>query len=157
MDAVSIHFLCSSFFFDIIYIFSIFAFQILNFFTLVMRILFHNFVYMAACDCQDWLPAPPVIPPELFLYVNLDALQMKGLWESNMNVCFPFMYSQKLNCYFQNRIIISDSLFLGSYTCFQGRSAYSAAGKYVEIYKSLTNTSVWKLGLRPRNSQKRNT
>jgi hypothetical protein len=25
-------------------------------------------------------------------------LQMKGLWESNINVWFPFMYSQKLNC-----------------------------------------------------------
>ncbi len=29
---------------------------------------------------------------------------MKGLWESNINVCFPFMNSQKWNCYLQNRI-----------------------------------------------------
>ncbi len=34
------------------------------------------------------------------------ALQMKGRWESNINVWFPFMYSQKWNCYFQNRIIM---------------------------------------------------
>ncbi len=37
----------------------------------------------------------------------------------------------------------------------QDQSAYSAAGKYVDrslwIYKSLTDTWMWKLGLRPRN------
>ncbi len=33
-------------------------------------------------------------------------LQMKGWWESNIKVWFPFMYSQKLNCYFQNIIIM---------------------------------------------------
>ncbi len=32
--------------------------------------------------------------------------QMKGRWESNINVWFPFMYSQKWNCYFQNSIIM---------------------------------------------------
>jgi hypothetical protein len=26
--------------------------------------------------------------------------------ESNINVWFPFTYSQKLNCYFKNRIIM---------------------------------------------------
>ncbi len=31
---------------------------------------------------------------------------MKGRWESNMNVWLTFMYSQKWNCYFQNRIIL---------------------------------------------------
>ncbi len=31
---------------------------------------------------------------------------MKGRWESNINVWFPFMYSQKWNCYFLNRVII---------------------------------------------------
>jgi hypothetical protein len=31
---------------------------------------------------------------------------MKGRWESNINVWLPFMYSKKLNCYFQNRIIM---------------------------------------------------
>jgi hypothetical protein len=30
-------------------------------------------------------------------------------------------------------------------------------GLILRIYKSLTDTRVWKLGLRPRNSQKRNT
>jgi hypothetical protein len=34
------------------------------------------------------------------------ALQIKGRLESNINGWFPFMYSQKLNCYFQNRIIM---------------------------------------------------
>ncbi len=34
------------------------------------------------------------------------ALQMKGRWESNINFGFPFIYSQKWNCYLQNRIIM---------------------------------------------------
>jgi hypothetical protein len=29
---------------------------------------------------------------------SLTTLQMKGWWESNINVWFPFMYSQKWNC-----------------------------------------------------------
>jgi hypothetical protein len=46
---------------------------------------------------------------------------------------------------------------------FQDRSVYFAAAKYVEdrfweyTYKSLTDTRMRKLRLRPRNSQKRNT
>ncbi len=35
--------------------------------------------------------------------LHCTALQMKDRWESNINVWFPFMYSQKWNCYFQNR------------------------------------------------------
>ncbi len=31
---------------------------------------------------------------------------MKDRWESNINVQFPFMNSQKWNCYFQNRILM---------------------------------------------------
>ncbi len=64
------------------------------------------------------------------------SLQRKGRWESNINVWFPFMYSQKWNCYFQNTdIMFSLSVPIHSYTCerftyFQDRSAYSAAGKY---------------------------
>jgi hypothetical protein len=34
------------------------------------------------------------------------ALEMKGRWKSNINVWFPLKFSQKWNCYFQNRIII---------------------------------------------------
>ncbi len=37
---------------------------------------------------------------------SLYILQIKGRWESNINFWFPFMYSQKGNCYFQNRIIM---------------------------------------------------
>ncbi len=33
-------------------------------------------------------------------------VQMKGRWESNVNVWFPFMYSKKRNCYFHKRIIM---------------------------------------------------
>ncbi len=66
------------------------------------------------------------------------ALQMRGWWESNINVWFPFMYSRKWNCYFRNRIIIFClSVPIHSNICvrliyFQDRSAYSAAGKYVD-------------------------
>ncbi len=38
---------------------------------------------------------------------SLLTLQMKGRWESNINVWFRFMHSQKWNCavcYFQNRV-----------------------------------------------------
>ncbi len=62
---------------------------------------------------------------------------MKRRWESNIIVWFPFMYSQKWNCYFQNGIIMFFlSQFLHSYICerfiyFQDRSAHSAAGKFV--------------------------
>ncbi len=34
---------------------------------------------------------------------------MKGRWEYNINVWFPFMYSQKWNCaapYLQNRVVM---------------------------------------------------
>jgi hypothetical protein len=36
--------------------------------------------------------------------VTRPALQMKGRWQSNINVWFPYMYYHKWNCYFQNRI-----------------------------------------------------
>ncbi len=32
------------------------------------------------------------------VYEDISALQMKGRWESNINVCFQFRYSQKWNC-----------------------------------------------------------
>ncbi len=38
--------------------------------------------------------------------IVIRTLQMKGRWESYINVWVPFMYSQKWNCYFQNRIIL---------------------------------------------------
>ncbi len=34
-------------------------------------------------------------------------LQIKGRWESNINVWFLLLYSQKLNCYFQNYNVLS--------------------------------------------------
>ncbi len=65
------------------------------------------------------------------------ALQMKGRWESNINVWFRFMCSQKWNCYFQNRLIVfclpvATLIYLWEIYIFQDQSAYSAAGKYVD-------------------------
>ncbi len=80
-------------------------------------------------------------------------------WRADINVWFPFMYSQKWNCYFQNRII----MFLSprSYTYISVRDLYISrtglpilcreiCGPILEIYKSLTDTWMWKLGLRPK-------
>jgi hypothetical protein len=92
--------------------------------------------------------------------VLVRALQMKGQWESNINVWFPFMYSQKWKCYFQNRINmfcipVPTLIYLwGSVCLFCCREI---CGPILGIYKSFTDTWMWKLGLRPRNSQKRNT
>ncbi len=103
---------------------------------------------------------------EINLNIYRYALQMKGLWESNINVCFPSMNSQKWNCYFKNRNIrfclpVPTLIHLWEiYIYFQDQSAFSAAGKYVDRsweYKSLKDTWMWKLVLRPHNSQKRNT
>ncbi len=94
------------------------------------------------------------------------ALQMKGRWESNINVWFPFMYSQKWNCYFQNRIImfclpVPTLIYLWEIYIFPGLACLfcrrEICGLILGIYKWLTVTWMWKLRLRPRNSQKRNT
>jgi hypothetical protein len=67
------------------------------------------------------------------------ALQIKAWWESNVNVWFPFMYSQKWNCCFQNRITmfcipLPTLIYLyihERFMYFQDRSAYSDTEKYV--------------------------
>ncbi len=97
------------------------------------------------------------------------ALQMKGRWVSNINVWFPFMYSQKWNCaasLFYNRIIMSVSQFLHSYILYVRDFIFPGlvclfccsqiCGPILGIYKTLTGTWMWKLGLRPHNSHKRN-
>ncbi len=48
-------------------------------------------------------------------------LQMKGWWKSYKNVGFSFLYSQKWNCYFQNRIIM---FCPSSYTHISGRDIF---------------------------------
>jgi hypothetical protein len=48
---------------------------------------------------------------------------MKGCRESNINVWFPFMYFQKLNCYFQNRIVMF-CLPVPTYTHISVRDLY---------------------------------
>ncbi len=93
-----------------------------------------------------------VLPPG-FDRFSLCALQIKGRWESNINVWFPFINSQKWNCYFQNRIIMFPfPVFPGSVCLFCCREV---CGPFLGIYKSITDTWMWKLGLRPHNSQKR--
>ncbi len=58
-------------------------------------------------------------------------LQMKGQWESNINVWFRFMYSQKWNCWLfpkQNYKVLSPNPTL----IYQDRSVYFAAAKYAD-------------------------
>ncbi len=65
---------------------------------------------------------------------KVTTLWMKGRWESNINVWFPCMFSQKWHCYFQNRIIIfclpvpTLVYICESFIYFQDRSACSAQG-----------------------------
>ncbi len=92
-----------------------------------------------------------------------NTLQMKVRWESNINVWFPFLYSQKWNraaslVTKQNYNVLSPN----SYTPISVRDLYISRIN-LSIFdrswecKSLTDTRMWKLGLRLRNSQKRNT
>ncbi len=73
----------------------------------------------------------------LHFFLKGAALQMKARWESNINVWLPFMYSQQWNWYFRNRVImfslsVPTLIYSDKFIYFQDRSAYSAAGKYVD-------------------------
>ncbi len=111
-------------------------------------------------SCSYWWPMP------CYCWLSCRALQMKGQWESNINVWFPLMYSQKLNCYFQNRINmfclpVPTLIYLWEIYIFPGSVCLfccsEICGPILGIYQWLTDIWIWKLGLRPRNSQKRNT
>ncbi len=95
----------------------------------------------------------------------VSTLQMKGRWESNINVWLPFMYSLLLNWYFQYRTImfslpVPTFIYLWEIYIFPGSVCLfccrEICGPIMGIYKSLTYKWMWKLGLRPRYSQKRN-
>ncbi len=73
------------------------------------------------------------------------------------------MYSQKWNYYFQNRIImfclpVPSLIYLWEIYTFSRLVCLfccrKICGPILGIYKSLTDTWMWKLGLRPRNSRK---
>ncbi len=91
------------------------------------------------------------------------ALQIKGRWESNIKVWFPFMYSQKWHCYFQNRILMFCLLdptltYLWEISIFPGSICLFCCRKYVDrsweyICKLLTDTCMCKLAPRAPNSQ----
>ncbi len=77
----------------------------------------------------------------------VSTLQMKRRWESNINVWIPFMYSQKWNCYFQNRIVmfclpVPTLIYLWEIYIFPGSVCLfccrEICGPIQEIYKSLT-------------------
>ncbi len=74
-------------------------------------------------------------------------MQMKRQWESNISVWFPFIYFQKWNCYFENKIImfsfpVPPLIYLSErFIYFQDQSANSAAGKYVDRSWEFINRS----------------
>ncbi len=81
---------------------------------------------------------------------------------SGSYVCIP----QKRNCYFQNKILmfclpVSTLIYLWEIYLFPGSFCLfccrEICGPILGIFISLTGRWTWKLGLRPRNSQKRNT
>ncbi len=77
---------------------------------------------------------------------KVDALQIKDKWESNINVWFPIMYSQKWNCECaaslfpkQNYNALSPNSYTHSvhytwvrFIYFQDRFVYFAAAKYLD-------------------------
>ncbi len=72
------------------------------------------------------------------LYQSIVYTANEGPWESNINVWFPFMHSQKWNCYFQNRIImlclpqcLHSYISVRDLYISKDRSSYSSAGRYV--------------------------
>ncbi len=81
----------------------------------------------------------------LYSFFTLHARQMKGQWESNINVWFPFKYSQKWNCAAslfpkQNYNGLSPN-FLHSHICERFIYFQDGCGPILGIYKSLTN--IW--------------
>ncbi len=91
---------------------------------------------------------------------------MKGRWESNINVWFPLCIPRNETVqppYFLNRTIMFCLLipilvyqreiyiFPGSVCLFCCREI---CGSILWIYKSLTDTWMWKLGLRPHSPKK---
>ncbi len=79
---------------------------------------------------------------------------MKDQWKSNINVWFTFMYSQKWNCYFQNRIImiclpVPTLIYLWKIYMFPGLVCLFGCSKIgipiLKEKKSLTDTWMWKL------------
>jgi hypothetical protein len=69
-------------------------------------------------------------------------LEMKLLFpKQNYNVCLP----------------VPTLIYLWEIYICLGLVLQEICGPFLEIYKSLTSTWMWKLGLRPHNSQKRNT
>ncbi len=95
---------------------------------------------------------------------NNSALQMKGRWES------IYVFPEIKLCSLLFSIKNYNDLFPNSYTHKYARDLYvyvfpgsvclfccsRICGAILGINKSLTDTWMWKLGLRPRNSQKRN-
>ncbi len=93
----------------------------------------------------------------IFVGFQLVRLQMKGRWESNRNVWFPEikLLNPKLNY---------NVLSPNSYTHISVRDLQyisktglpillqEKCGLILGIYKSITDTWMWKLRLRPRNS-----
>jgi hypothetical protein len=97
-----------------------------------------------------WLRCTTIMPRNSNI-TTCTALQMKGRWESSINVWFRFMYSQKWNCaasLFQNRIrmfclSISTLMYLWNINIFPRIFCCSRVGRPIlGIYKTLTDMNV---------------
>ncbi len=137
--------------------------------TVTRIFLFWEYLFqifgILSLQCSEYADSPIIQ-----LAGHACALQMKGWWESIINVWFPFTYFQKWNCAAslfpkQNYNVLYPNsytliylweiyIFSGSVCPFRCSQIW---GPILGIYKLLTGTWMWKLGLRPCNSQKRNT
>ncbi len=89
-------------------------------------------------------------------WTEVSTLQMKGRWEFNINVWFRFMYSQKWNCLTslfptQSYNVLSRNFHINVSVSDLYNPRINLPRIDCGIYKSLTDTWMWKLGNRPRS------
>ncbi len=92
----------------------------------------------------------PVCPWYIFKHVTQTPLppsisllhcKWRARYESNINVWFPFLYSQKWNSYFQNRIIMSVSQFLHPCICERFIYCISRIGLPIPLQENMWKRS----------------
>ena len=103
-----------------------------------------SYLYFPFTVRCDWLCRPTI---------RRDPLQRTNT--ENSKQIFPEKELRALSPNFHIHVFVSD-LYVYITAVGLPNLQQEICGPILGIYKSLTDTSMWKLGLRPRNSQKRN-